>query len=683
MKKPHRLFSTCLALAFLNPAQLFAGEFSWQFLGPAAPVVSQLASVTRTPNVLLANTDSAFYRSTDGGASWQLSMSGLEALAGYVSGFVVNPTNPDIVLLPIAPRGEIYRSIDGGKTWAGSKIGVASSAKWLQLAFHPTQPNRAYAMIAGDGIYRSDDAGASWRKTTTITETGWIDWPGIAAVDSLANLYIGFTVPVSPSISQGCISSAAENGAAWSTPECFSGVLNNIVTGVDDAIYVLTSATLYKKDNRNAAWRALLSDRSAQSLLLPTQAGESFYLGTRDGVMQSIDQGESWTSPSPMSATLPSVAALTSSASILYAGTSLGVFKSVDQARNWNTVNTGLPPMWVTGFATTARSATVQYAITNGRIVSSSDDWATFRPVSLGKAVAAVNAISANPGNSSELLAATSNFSSWSVPQGSIYRSTDGGASWTSVLDKGRMGCIVRDPSQSERIYVGGSDGLYVSNDNGASWRLLSAAPQGFSYYGIDGLAIAPDNPRKLFISQGAALNVSDDGGVTWRTVFTLNDNPIGLQRQILFDRNQPATMYLSDRWVVYKSTDSGEHWQSIYTVQEQQPDVQTLLLDPDMPSQLYLGLINGLLLSKDGGNSWVATDFPALRAYSLQFKGNKLYVATDKGIYRTERDVAVSEGAGGGGGCSVGASRGDAIDPMLWLLVAAALVWHRRRVTN
>lgn len=683
MKRTRRLFYGCFALAFLNPVQLLAGEFSWQLLGPSAPVVSQLASVSQTSAALLANINSTLYRSTDGGATWQVSMAGLESLP-TTSGrrFVVSPADPAVLLLFGYSKNDVFRSMDGGKTWVASTIGSTTGSESVSLAFHPTQARRAYAIVLGDGIYRSDDAGVSWQKSASISEAPSAIG-GLVALDDSANLYLGYTVPMTPGIALPCIITATEGSTAWSSPECLGlGAFNDLVAGTGGAIYALTTKGLSKKDDRNASWRPLLPDRNVYSLLLPTEVGKPFYLGTGDGVLQSADQGASWASPGTMAAALPVVSALTHAGGALYAGTRLGVYKSADQAASWQSMNTGLPALWVSQLFIAGRSGSTQYALGNAAgIVRSSDDWATFQPVSLGTSAGSVNTLSIDPGNSAELLAGTTTFLHYSANAGTIFRSTDAGKTWTPTLSQGMVNMLVRDPVNPARVYAATGDGVYGSDDNGASWRRLSAPPVGATLTGVDAVAVAPDNPKKLFASQGASLAVSNDGGTSWRVVLTLEHDPIGAIRQIQFDPSRPATVYVADRRGVHKSTDSGEHWQAVYTVANEESSILSLLLDPDMPQQLYLGLNNGMLLSKDDGSSWNTSGLPSIRIESLQFKANTLYAATENGIYRAEREASGGEDGGSGGGCSVGKAAGGSVDPMLWVLVAAALVGLRRRV--
>jgi photosystem II stability/assembly factor-like uncharacterized protein len=132
-----------------------------------------------------ANAERGIYRTTDGGKTWQKVLYRDEN-TGAIQ-VTIDPKNPDVVYADMwagrqAPweNGEwngaasgLYKSIDGGNTWKQLTKGLPSTAEGLTrigFGIAPSDPQRLYATVdCGNhgGIYRSDDAGASWTIMTS------------------------------------------------------------------------------------------------------------------------------------------------------------------------------------------------------------------------------------------------------------------------------------------------------------------------------------------------------------------------------------------------------------------------------------------------------------------------------------------------------------------------------------
>jgi len=94
------------------------------------------------------------YRSADGGISWESDT----LTATHLYTIATSKCDPDIVYCSGEPY--VYVSTDAGATWATSDSGLANS-KYYGVATHPSDPNIAYAGCS-TGVYRTTDCGASW-----------------------------------------------------------------------------------------------------------------------------------------------------------------------------------------------------------------------------------------------------------------------------------------------------------------------------------------------------------------------------------------------------------------------------------------------------------------------------------------------------------------------------------------
>ena len=131
------------------------------------------------------------YRSLNGGQSWERVLY-KDANTG-ASDLEIDPRHPDVLYAALwesrlgpsedgnefhGTGGGLYKTIDGGKTWRQLKTGLPANAVQFDLAIAPSRPERlyvelsttepsGYATAKGAGMFRSDDAGATWNKITT------------------------------------------------------------------------------------------------------------------------------------------------------------------------------------------------------------------------------------------------------------------------------------------------------------------------------------------------------------------------------------------------------------------------------------------------------------------------------------------------------------------------------------
>ena len=131
--------------------------------------------------------DRGLFKTSDGGATWKKVLDGGEWSGA--SDVVLDPRNPDIVIATTwqrirhqwgyiagGPESGVYRSTDGGATWKKSQSGLPSDDLGrIGLAIAPANPDVVYAVVeaANDkgGFYRSRDNGVSWQKMSDYTAT--------------------------------------------------------------------------------------------------------------------------------------------------------------------------------------------------------------------------------------------------------------------------------------------------------------------------------------------------------------------------------------------------------------------------------------------------------------------------------------------------------------------------------
>jgi len=128
--------------------------------------------------------DRGIYRSDDSGETWEKLLD-----AGIHTGFNeihLHPTQKGLIFatahqrarhvftyLGGGPESALYKSTDDGKTWDKVKSGLPSAdAGRLSLAISPVNPDVLFLLIEGHGTYKSTDRGASWNKQSDHSTSG-------------------------------------------------------------------------------------------------------------------------------------------------------------------------------------------------------------------------------------------------------------------------------------------------------------------------------------------------------------------------------------------------------------------------------------------------------------------------------------------------------------------------------
>ena len=217
---------------------------------------------------------------------------------------------------------------------------------------------------------------------------------------------------------------------------------------------------------------------------------------------------------------------------VVYVATETGTFKTQDAGASWTQVSDGLPPIPVRALAVDPRSTEMVFAgIFDGvgsQIFRSSDGGRNWVAV-LSLSDLAVTSLGIAPSSPAAIFVATENIGVMlAIPQisGQVFRSMDGGTTWTRINDPRRGLPIVWvttfafDPL-TPAVYAGTwGDGVFRSTDAGDTWVRLWAGPtvQFATTLALDSAG------RNLLLYAGAVSAPVDSGG----PVFRLTDRRAG-----------------------------------------------------------------------------------------------------------------------------------------------------------
>ena len=194
-----------------------------------------------------------------------------------------------------------------------------------------------------------------------------------------------------------------------------------------------------------------------------------------------------------------------------------------------------------------------------------------------------------------------------------FHRSTLAGASWTLTRENfgSRPIDVAVDPSNPDRVLLVTLDGLFVSNDHGATFVQRANA-------GHAGVAVETSSDGgTLYFASSTRLYRSVDRGDSWteRTPppFT-NDDRGERVRALAVDPTDPAVLYVSVLGVgLFSSVNGGDSWQQIGTGIPALAQTLSLEIDPSNRLRLLAATVEGLHLSNDGGVTWSDTSLQTL----------------------------------------------------------------------
>ncbi len=235
-----------------------------------------------------------------------------------------------------------------------------------------------------------------------------------------------------------------------------------------------------------------------------------------------------------------------------------------------------------------------------------------------------------------------------------VFKTTDGGKTWRKILYRdARTGAndLVFDPSNPNVLFAamwqirrlpwgfesgGAGSSMYKSTDGGDSWTEISrnkGLPSGV--LGKIGITVSPVNTNRVWAiveAKEGGLYRSDDGGDNWQRT---SNNPNILQRpwyynRVYADSQNEDTVYVLNVGV-NKSADGGRTFTNVGTPHGDNHD---LWIAPNDASRMIEGNDGGANVSVNGGKSWTEQDQPTAQFYRVALDNDFPY-----NIYGAQQD--------------------------------------------
>jgi len=327
------------------------------------------------------------------------------------------------------------------------------------------------------------------------------------------------------------------------------------------------------------------------------------------------------------------VAGISGDPTVYYMGTpGGGLWKTTDGGRVWNPIFDDQHVASIGAVALAPSNPNIIYVGTgeqtrgNGAY-KSTDAGATWMHIGLEKAYY-ISSIVVDPRNPEivivgVLVRAVTSVSS-EPPERGVFKSINGGKTWTRTLSKDELDGIAdmcADPDNPREIFAAmwhppdpssnrddknKQDGwIYKSTDEGSTWRQV--AGKGLPSEPLDriGLAVAPGTRgQRVFAITGQGLFRSDDAGDTWRKI-TSDPRIIGSAyiSRVYVDPRNPEIVHVMQT-STYRSTDGGRTF-AAFKGAPGGDDYHVLWMDPQNTNRMILGVDQGATISVDGGKTW------------------------------------------------------------------------------
>ncbi len=582
--------------------------YSQNFWQPTAPVGGIVNSLVRAPDGALyaGSYGLGVYRSTDNGETWQQTSS----TDTWVWCEAVDSSRR--VFIGTVGAG-VFKSSDGGSTWA-------------QVNWEPSAVNVRSIIIAndgstiigtwGNGAFRMKNGDSSWVQIYSgLTDLNVIS---LCATHD-GRLYAGTDGPLFVS---------SDTGRSWSVDSSLTALgVNALTTDTQGTLWAATNGGLFHlADYDTSRWNPVGPNFMTNTVSVPDST--LILAGLMGGnMLRSTDGGSSWTQLTRSNG-LPgedvkSILFDPLTNDIFIATWGGGVYNSSDNGDSWHQVNLS---------CVNIESFLVDSA---GTLLVGTDAAGVFRSTDGGSSWAENSLINSYV------------YSIGAIPDGKLilsannglYRSTDDGVTWNHLNADywANLNYVWYWAFDKDGKILGATGrGIYVSTDDGDTWSgpicPTSAAARG---------AITIDSNGTIYAGWDT-LFVSSDDGASWKPLWA---NQVWIY-DILSLSN--GTILLGTATGVYRSTDYGNSWsQTGPRFQSSGPFYTVRALEMNSAGQILAATYGGgVYVSKDSGVTWIDAN-SGLPSHNIQSVGisrkGQAYAATQNaGVFVAENATSI-----------------------------------------
>ena len=541
--------------------------------------------------------DRGVYRSADGGKNWQRVFA-IDSLVGP-SELAMDPTNPRILYVAMwdhqrspwfvrsgGPNSGIWKSTDGGDTWNRLTGGLPTLMGKIGVSVSATNPSRIWAIVEAEqgGLYRSDDAGQTWKLVNgdhVLQARSWYYMRVIADPTNADVVYV-INAPMLKSIDAGksfvtMADPHGDNHDLWINPANPSNIAK-----ADDGGGVISF-------NGGTTWSSNLNQPTAQfyRVSVDEQFPYWLYSGQQDNSSVAVPSG------------------------VMGPGIGIDEFHSAGGCESAHVAFDPANPRYLYGNCYLG-------------IISEYD-----RVLKLDRNIMAYPLLPLS--EPSDQLKYRGNWSSPIITSphdrkviyhglNVVLRSNDRGQSWTAISPD-----LTRNDKSKQ-----GQGGGPITNE-GAGGEVY-----GTIYY----LAESPHEAGVIWAGTDDGLvQLTRDGGRSWTNV-----TPKGLAESLInmveVSPHDKATAYIAVsriKWNdntphIFKTVDYGATWTRLVQGLPAEENVRVVREDPVRKNLLYAGTETGVWVSFDGGANWqrLQQNLPHVPVTDLRVHHGDLVISTE-----------------------------------------------------
>jgi photosystem II stability/assembly factor-like uncharacterized protein len=616
--------ASLLALLLSVAAVLSAETPRWTRATPFGGDIVALTQAASSPQMLYAATARQVYGSTNGGVAWSLRTPPLQA-DEIILDAVADPLHAPTLYLRTSAG--LLRTRDRGVHWVRVGAGLPAGKTVVP---DRSQPGVLWAATPA-GLYRSADRGDTWQLALGGSQAAF-------AIAALAPDTFFLATIGDPLFSPLSIRRSTDHGATWETTSSLlllSGGLPGEPGFAFDAVHPGTLYVFLQNGSFEALYRtADLGANWALLALIPPGGGVNDLASTPDGVLfgatdlgvlQSTDQGTTWSPPLPSFLAVPRdrIARLLASAALpkpLLAAGSGGLWASGDGGASWRNSSRGIVAQEVAAVLASPVGPPTLTTAAGGSVYHSVDEGTTWTRLHVpAQGWRLVRLAAHHPLRPSTLYGIASRDRTEI-----LLKSTDGGRSWVSialpfpcpsgVVCEVKIEAVTPYPQSPENVFVAGFVPLpqgggpfLVHSDEQQPWTLLEGSPH------LTGLTADPDRAGTLYGLTCQGLFKSLDAGVSWRQVGSNLPASVCATALALDPRDTRRLWVGTAGRGLFFSADGGETFQASSRGLAA-TTIGTLLFDPDDPSRVYAGVADrGIYRWSATQRRWVPLPDPGL----------------------------------------------------------------------